>query len=494
MANYRNNRDSISLSVNMNDLNTITLNGNKLNRNTLNLNININKCFARKNQTNEYYKQCPCNKKYGNFCGKHKNYLAKKLIPITNNGIDVIEQPHIINNSYKDISTTNSSHTTNSSNTNNTNGLQIDLNNVQTLKKIIKQYQQNNKENNQIIHANKKMSKKKNTSSINPYDYYKVNNKYLTILDYLYDKSLKSSQTQLKNTFNYYKLNKFYKTKKILKKDLHNFYKEKIASLFETILLSYIYIDKIIRVQRKWKGTYTNNKNKLHGPAYKDRELCNNETDFYSFDSIKEIPNKYFFSYKDEDNFIYGFHIESFINLIATNVNVENPYNRIKICKEIKDKARSVWSKLNKRKEQSNYVNTVKTKDLKTKVKNKCINVLQKIDMFGYQTNIDWIMELSLNRSRHLFKSIKSYWDYKAGITDEVKNRIVPFGNPFLNINRNKIYNINKYVVLETILDLMDIIVSNGINEDDKNQGSILILMALNEINSECGRSNNWLI
>ena len=67
-------------------------------------------------------------------------------------------------------------------------------------------------------------------------------------------------------------------------------------------------------------------------------------------------------------------------------------------------------------------------------------------------------------------------------------------GNPFLNINRNKIYNINKYVVLETILDLMNIIVSSGSSDDDKNQGSILVLMSLNEVVGDCGRSNNWLI
>ena len=114
--------------------------------------------------------------------------------------------------------------------------------------------------------------------------------------------------------------------------------------------------------------------------------------------------------------------------------------------------------------------------------------------MFGSQTNIDWIMNLNLHRSRNLFKSIKAYWDYKGGLTDEIKNRIVPFGNPFLNINRNKIYNINKYVVLETILDLMNIIVSSGSSDDDKNQGSILVLMSLNEVVGDCGRSNNWLI
>ena len=44
--------------------------------------FDVNLCFARKNQKEHYHLQCPCNKKNGNFCGKHKNYLVKKLIPI----------------------------------------------------------------------------------------------------------------------------------------------------------------------------------------------------------------------------------------------------------------------------------------------------------------------------------------------------------------------------------------------------------------------------
>jgi hypothetical protein len=44
--------------------------------------VNKNKCFARKNQKNDYNEQCKNNKKYGNFCGVHKNYLEKNCITI----------------------------------------------------------------------------------------------------------------------------------------------------------------------------------------------------------------------------------------------------------------------------------------------------------------------------------------------------------------------------------------------------------------------------
>ncbi len=50
---------------------------------------------------------------------------------------------------------------------------------------------------------------------------------------------------------------------------------------------------------------------KIHGPACINREICNNSEDFYTFEDIKDIPQKYFFSYKDEKDIIWGFDIRS---------------------------------------------------------------------------------------------------------------------------------------------------------------------------------------
>ena len=115
--------------------------------------------------------------------------------------------------------------------------------------------------------------------------------------------------------------------------------------------------------------------------------------------------------------------------------------------------------------------------------------------MFGYQTKLDWILELPISRARQLFKALRNYWSYKAGLTEEVKNRIYPDGNILQNINiRNIERNINRYIVISSILDFMDLLVSSGVSDDDKNQGSILILFALNDVNREVGRSNSWLV
>jgi hypothetical protein len=71
----------------------------------------------------------------------------------------------------------------------------------------------------------------------------------------------------------------------------------------------------------------------LRGPALSNREICINETDFYSLDPIRDIPNHQFFSYeefaKEEGNkksCYYGFDIASIYNLILSDNGVDNEY------------------------------------------------------------------------------------------------------------------------------------------------------------------------
>ena len=60
--------------------------------------IDFNYCLARRNQNSLYNMQCPHLKKHGDFCGKHKNYLNKKLIPI-----NVSDNQEDINEYYGEV-------------------------------------------------------------------------------------------------------------------------------------------------------------------------------------------------------------------------------------------------------------------------------------------------------------------------------------------------------------------------------------------------------
>ena len=89
-----------------------------------------------------------------------------------------------------------------------------------------------------------------------------------------------------------------------------------------------------IKIQLKFNSFLRRKLNNLRGPALSNREICINETDFYSLDPIREIPNQQFFSYeeigKEEDrskkSCYYGFDIASIYNLILSDNGVENEY------------------------------------------------------------------------------------------------------------------------------------------------------------------------
>ena len=59
--------------------------------------------------------------------------------------------------------------------------------------------------------------------------------------------------------------------------------------------------------------------------------LCVNGTDFYTLEPLNDIPYYLFFFYTDEEEFTYGFNIESLIHLYIKTGKVVNPYNRNKI-------------------------------------------------------------------------------------------------------------------------------------------------------------------
>ena len=68
-------------------------------------------------------------------------------------------------------------------------------------------------------------------------------------------------------------------------------------------------IPTIIKIQAIIRGNIIRYLNKLRGPAVFKRHLCNNDCDIYLMDDVKTIHVLDFYSIKESDNFIYGFHI-----------------------------------------------------------------------------------------------------------------------------------------------------------------------------------------
>ena len=130
-------------------------------------------------------------------------------------------------------------------------------------------------------------------------------------------------------------------------KSLAKIYKLKITGNKPQLLsriYSFLFLsNSVIKIQKILRGHLQRKYNNLHGPASKNRENCINSSDFYSMDDLKDIPLCQFFSYKDEDGFIYGFDLVSIHNLIyKCNGAIKNPYNRIAISAKVIENFRSL--------------------------------------------------------------------------------------------------------------------------------------------------------
>lgn len=163
---------------------------------------------------------------------------------------------------------------------------------------------------------------KPNPSEISFHNYNILNEENEKNADYKVAE-LKEMCTIIQREFDYKKI-KLSGTKGELRQSIYNFYHHTFHC---------------IKIQLKFNCFLRRKLNKLRGPALHNRDICINETDFYSLDPIQEIPNHQFFSYEEffetdsnggvkvkPKSSYYGFDIASIYNLILSDNGVENEY------------------------------------------------------------------------------------------------------------------------------------------------------------------------
>lgn len=258
------------------------------------------------------------------------------------------------------------------------------------------------------------------------------------------------------------------------------------------------YVEKI---QRQGRGYLIRKFMKLHGPAVFNRALCVNECDFYSLDEIKTIPYNEFFSFKDiNDNKIYGFTIHSFSQLITKsrdNSNILNPYTRnklhdnivtnqfgllLKMCKVLKIKCFSLED-------------TKQPKLTKKQLFNQRVTgVFKAMDDLGNYTDQNWFLDLNTNIKLIKFiRELHDIWSYRAQLSQDIKNNITNFMDPFLNINMINIQNVNYDILRNITLSIIEAFVYKGINQESRTLGAYYILLALTLVNPNAAEAMPWL-
>lgn len=96
-------------------------------------------------------------------------------------------------------------------------------------------------------------------------------------------------------------------------------------------------------IQRAFRSWMRRRNNQMRGPAFHDRRLCNNDIDPISLTQITDIPDHFFFSYRANDDRIYGFDIRSLKQLLDHH-QTRNPFNREQLSEKTQSLIRQTWA------------------------------------------------------------------------------------------------------------------------------------------------------
>lgn len=485
----------------------------------------MDKCKAYKNKTTKI--QCSAKIKSGFFCGKHQSTAN----PIYNDNGNLILSAISKLSAEQPLFTSNASNTSDASNANDASNVS-DASNISNDKLIVYKKIAGSDIYNQYL----------DTRRIYTKDTGSIANKPIELVEYLADSKIDFyPYSRILATLENYKLvnrNELGTSKSKFLLVSNNIIK--LEELFTILIKAHTHLDKLVKLQRWIKRRLMEYNKKLHGLA---KERVVNDSDFVSLDDIKDIQDKDFIALEDVKGFVYGFNLESVVDLILKSdenfletfkkqcdrlcyrqyirtlynhyckIKINNPYTRDLLPCEFKLRvfqlyARKIFTEFadmntNHSMLQSGMATNTRTGqgngngqgDIKQRVRNKCFSIFQKIDMFGYMTDIAWLMDENIKNLKVFYKRLALQWNLEFGLNNTARYRIARTHNLFSNSHLQEIIlsRADKYILLDKILDTMNILVSNGESDGDRNTGCILILYALAAINPRCVEANPWL-
>jgi hypothetical protein len=307
----------------------------------------------------------------------------------------------------------------------------------------------------------------------------------------------------------------------------------------ELSLRIYTYLKQsyyIVKLQRLYREFIGRKYRRICGPGYLHAKECVNDTDFYTFDKLANIKPTELFTYRDNDDKIYGFHIASLFHLIITAYpNITNPYNRKIIPATILNNLYEkliygsllgfrVSLKLDDDNDDDDVANIGHNGDkhetgggggggggvagaggglgsVLSREKQEelfIVDLFQHINTLGNYADSEWFIALQRPELIRFIRNIYDIWYYRANLSQEMKERICPpSGNPFV-IN-NVLVNLNVITLLtdqeiRTIcVSIIDRIVRRGISREDQCLGAFYILATLTIVSQDARNALPWL-
>lgn len=253
-------------------------------------------------------------------------------------------------------------------------------------------------------------------------------------------------------------------------------------------------VQKIQKWYTFWRGLYVFQN---RGPAYYDRALCTNDCDFFSTDAIQDISGHTFFSYKEDDNHIYGFDVRSIYSIIyyaeKNNEPSTNPFTRTLIPKYILQKIKKCVTWLQCRGISYEWEPLLPPTS-EQQMRMKIVDLFGKINDLNYYSSPDWFLNLSFQQHRQFYAEIHALWTTRAGLSMAQKNTIVP------NFH-TRLFRFQPWALIDHTLDTMQklnmgvirTLISSAQDKNDKILGAMYVMTALTCVSREARATYPWL-
>jgi len=229
------------------------------------------------------------------------------------------------------------------------------------------------------------------------------------------------------------------------------------------------------------------------GPAFMNRSLCVNESDFFTMDPVSDISIEQFVSFTDKDGKIYGFDLLSLYNLwLKTHKPHRNPYNRNIFPTDLEKKCELIY------KFSGSYFNrvitTIESLHNSNDFETRCFNVFQEINQLGNYADHTWYVSLSRLNVIRFVRELLDIWCYRAELSASVKMSICPpHGNPFAGMSINILPTLEMDQVRQLGLTVIQNMVLTASDIENRSLGANFVLCALTLVSESAAISLPWL-
>jgi hypothetical protein len=257
----------------------------------------------------------------------------------------------------------------------------------------------------------------------------------------------------------------------------------------------------ITRIQRLVRRSFCKMHARISGPAYHDRALCVNDTDFYSMEHVRDIPRNQFISVKDDAGVVYGFDMISLNTYYASELNsgnvkhgmpLTNPYNRmplpltIRIQMHRKICLTRILGVNCAIEAEPEPVMSAQQQD-----EQLLFLAFQQINSHGHYADSVWFSELNMAQTMRFMRELADIWNYRAQIIPQLKQEICPpNGDPFRYIDL-------RYMPHDTIkhegIQIINAFVTSGNTRDSRGLGAYYVLSALTLVSQSAQAAMPWL-